>query len=362
MATAATKVALLYDGKYWIEPLVKSIKWSGDSSLPYRTLTLDLANTRNGSDQAVRFELGKEIRFYVDDVGLFRGVIFSYSVNQSGAASIIAYDENVYLTKNSDTRKFTNMTAGAIVKDVCTTFGIPTGTIADTGYVIPRMILRETDLWSMIVTALRETQKQSGRKFRVFASNGKLNLAEKKESVVRWMLEDGVNILTAERARSIDDLRTSVKIIGGDDEDNPITATEKDATLAAKYGTMQQVERADSTLNKSQIAQLAKQRLKDLGKVGEEVTVEALGNAEVIAGAAVYAFESMTEIAGGYYVTADTHTFEGGVHRMEVTLSRTDDLPDMGYAAAFDDIKEKKKKAKDKEASPIDQLIAQLGG
>lgn len=352
----------MYDGKYWIEPIVKSVKWAGDSSLPYRELTLSLINTTDDAEQVIRFELGKEIRFYIDDVGLFRGVIFSYSIDDSGNTTLTAYDENVYLTKNSDTRKFTKMTASAIVKDICTAFGIPTGSIADTGYVIPRMIMRETDLWSMIVTALNETRKQNGRKFRVYAAGGKLYLSEKKDTVVRWMLEDGVNILTAERSQSIDDLRTSVKIIGGDDEDKPISVTEKNSTLAVKYGTMQHVERADSKLNKSQIQQLAKQRLKELGQVAEEVTVEALGNFEVISGVAVYAFESMTGIAGGYYVTADTHTFEDGVHRMDVTLSRTDDLPDLGYSEAFEEIKTAKKKTKEKTMSAIDQLIAQIGG
>jgi hypothetical protein len=231
--------------------------------------------------------------------------------------------------------------------------------------VIPRVIFRETDVWSMISAALAETRKHNGRKFHVFANSGKLNLVEKKDGIVRWMLEDGVNILTASRSQSIEDLRTSVKVIGGDDEDKPITATEKDAALATKYGTMQHAERADSKLNKSQLSQLAKQRLKELGKVTEEVSVEALGVTEVIAGSAVYAFESMTEIVGGYYVTADTHTFENGVHRMSVTLSRTDDLPSTGIEDAFEAVKaakkKKKKKAKKVKApTAISQLLDQI--
>ena len=321
---------------------------------------MTLSNSFNGEDQAVRFELGKEIRLYVDGSAIFRGVIFSYRIDDRGNAMLVAYDENIYLTKNSDTRKFVGMTASAIVKDICSTYDVPMGAIANTGYVIPRMILRQTDLWTMIVTALTETQKQTGRKFRVYSENGKLLLVEKKDAIARWMLEDGVNILTVNRSQSIEDLRTSVKVYGGDNENNPIIALEKDVTLTRKFGSMQHSERADYKLNKSQIDQLAKQRLKEYGNVSEEVTVEALGLTEVVAGAAVYAFESMTEIIGGYYVTADTHTFENGVHFMSVTLSLTDDLPKLGYEDAFEEVKAAKKKRKVKGTSPIDQLITEI--
>ena len=82
----------------------------------------------------------------------------------------------------------------------------------------------------------------------------------------------------------------------------------------------------------------------------------------MISGVAVYAFEGMTEIVGGYYVTADSHTFEDGAHRMEVTLSRTDDLPKLGYEDAFEEVKAAKKKAKkkEKEESVVDRLITDI--
>ncbi|QOT13738.1 hypothetical protein JNUCC32_31115 (plasmid) [Paenibacillus sp. JNUCC32] len=343
----ATNIRVLYDGKYYIEPLVKSVKWSGDVAKPHRTLQVSLSNTINGEEQAVDIEVGKEIRFYADGAGLFRGIIFEYNVSNRGDATLTAHDENVYLTKNVDTRKFVNMTAQAIVKEIGKAYGIPTGDIAATGYVIPKLILRNMTLWDMIVTALTETRKQNGRKFVPVASNGKLHLREKKDGAVRWMLEDGVNITSASRSRSIEETRTSVKVIGGDDK-KPLTATETDAAMVKQYGLMQHLEQAESDLKQSAITQLAKQRLKDLAKVNEEVSVEALGISDVVAGTAVYAFESMTDLVGGFYVNADTHTFQGGTHLMDVTLSKTDDLPKLEYEddpVKKAEVKKKKKKA-----------------
>ncbi|RCX22963.1 hypothetical protein DFP94_101552 [Fontibacillus phaseoli] len=328
-----TRITVLYDGKHWIEPLIKSAEWSGDVAQPHRTLTLTISNTLNGKEQAVPFEVGKEIRFYANNTGLFRGIIFEYYISDRGEAVITAHDENVYLTKNVDTRKFTKMTAGAILKEICKAFEVPVGSVANTGYVIPKMNLHGTTLWDMIVTALTETRKQNGRKFSVFSKGGLLYLRERKEEVVRWHLERGVNITGASRSLSIEDTRTAVKVEAGEEKKRS-TAAAKDASMIAKYGLMQHYETASTDANKSQLDQLAKQRLKDLAKVGEEISVEALGNVEVIAGTAVYAFESMTKLAGGFYVTADKHVFEESAYRMDVTLSKTDDLPEINYEEA----------------------------
>lgn len=338
----STQIRVLYDGKTYVESLVKTTTWSGDVAQPHRTLTLSMSNTRDGDEQAVPFELGKELRLYVDGKGVFRGVIFTYDITDKGEAVVIAYDENVYLTKNVDTRKFVKMTAGGMIAELCKSFGISTGTIANTGYVIPRMILRNKSLWDMMVTALTETRKQNGRKFVVYASNGKLNLREKKDGAVRWMIEDGVNIIGATRTQSIEEMRTAVKVVGGESEEKQIVATEKNADMAKRYGLMQHYESADSKLNASQLRQLAKTRLKELAAIKEDVTVNALGITDVVAGTAVYAFESMTDLVGGFYVNADTHTFSDGTHTMDLTLSKTDDLPKLEY----EDEPEKKKAAK----------------
>jgi len=365
---------VLYNGAYWVEDFVKSAEWSGDVAQPHRTLTLSLSNTLNGEDDAVSFELGKEIRFYVDNVGIFRGVIFTYTIAQNGDATVVAHDENVYLTKNVDTRKFVKMTAGAIVKEVAKAYEVPTGTIANTGYIIPRLILKNMTLWDMIVTALTETRAQTGRKFYAYSRGGSLYLREKKDDIVRWMLEDGVNIITASRSQSIEEMRTSVKAIGGDNEDKPVISVAKNVALAKQYGLMQHVESADSRLTKSAIEQLAKERLKELGKITEDVSVEALGITEVVAGSAVYAFESMTRLVGGFYVNADTHTFENGNHRMNVTLSKTDDLPKLAYedTEQFEKAKAAKKVAKKKTTkkpatkkkaeTSVDKLLSQISG
>lgn len=343
-----------------VDPIVQSIEWSGDITLPHRTLSLTVRNTLNGVDRAIPFELGSELRMNSGDgTELFRGVIFKTRITETGETEITAYDENVYLTKSTDTKRFASMTAAAIVRELCRDFGIATGSIAETGYVIPKLILRDQTLWEIIVTALTETRKQNGRRFFVYADGGRLNLVERKGKVAEWLLEDGANITSAAYSQSIEDMRTQVKVVGGDDK-KPVIATLKNDALIAKYGIMQHLENADSDLKASQLEQLARQLLDDLGKITDIASVDALGIADVTAGGAVYVKESMTGVVGAYYVSTDVHTWEGGVHRMSLTLSATDDLPQMEYVEPASETAKKKKKKKDDGMNLTMEQVAKL--
>lgn len=339
-----SRVTVVYCGLA-LDPIVTSVRWSGDVSLPYRTLNVTLANSNGGATRLVAVELGNEIRLYNNDNGaeLFRGVVFAHDIDQSGRMNVTAYDENYYLTRNTDTKRFANMTAGAIIRQLCRDFGISAGNIAETSFVISKLILRDRTLWDMMIIALTETRKQNGRRFFVYADNGKLNVVERKGKVVNWLLADGINILSASYSQSIEDMKTQVKVLGGDPDKNPLVATVKDDALIAKYGLMQHLENADRDLKASELQQLARQLLADLAKITDVANVEALGNVEVTAGTAVYVKETMTGIIGAYYVSTDTHTFENGTHRMSVKLSATDDLPKLDY----EDTEAKKTKKSD---------------
>jgi len=326
----STGTHVIYDGTY-IDSLVKSVTWSGDIAQASRKLTVKLSNTLDGRTQALKFEHGKELRFISDNVELFVGPVFSFDIDHRGQMSVTAYDENTYLTRNQDTRIFRGKTASGIVKQLCSEFGIPTGTIADTGYVIPKLILRDKTLWEMMITALTYTRKQTGRRFFISSRGGKLHLLERKDQAVRFVIENGVNLLSASYSQSIEDMRTQVKVIGGDPEKKPITITVKSADLVKRFGIMQHLENVDSDLTPSQIKQRANQLLTDLGTIDDDATVEALGIDEVYAGKAIYVFEPMTGITGSYYVQADTHMYEGGLHTMSLTLSATDELPELQY-------------------------------
>lgn len=323
-----------------IDELVNSVTWSGDTQQASRKLDVKISNTINGRSRALNIQKGSEIRFTSKGEELFRGMIFADKLDSSGQMSITAYDENIFLTKNKDSKKFVKKTATAIIKSLCSEFGIAVGNVVDTGYIIPKLILRDKTLWEMMVTALTVTYHQTGRKYFIFAKGGKLNVSARKDVVAKINLETGLNILDASYSASIEEMRTKVKVVGevksgkdskGNETKKEISATAKDDKLITKFGLMQHMENMSGDVTKSQIEQRAKELLKQLAVITDEATLNCLGVDEVTSGGAVYAYEPMTGIQGGFYVSSDSHTWQSGNHTMNISLTATDDVPLMEY-------------------------------
>ncbi|MDQ0154906.1 XkdQ/YqbQ family protein [Robertmurraya andreesenii] len=328
-----TNIQVYYDNRE-ITDLVESVTWSGDVAQAYRTLSVNMSNTINGRTRMIIIEKGKEMRFYHNGEFLFRGLVYADTIDSDGKQSITAYDENVYLTKSNDERKFTNVKASDIAKRLCSDFGIPVGAISDTGYVIPKLHMTGDTLYDFIIKALTLTKKQNGRRFFIYNHLGKLYLKERKEHIIEGQILVGSNLISASYSQSIEDLKTQVKVVGGN-EKSPIIITVKDDTLRKKFGVMQHIESVDEKLSKSQVEQRARELLKQLGTINDDAQVTCIGNTKAVAGASMRVREPMTGIIGDYYITQDTHTFGTDGYQTTLTLSATDDLPEM--EASIDD-------------------------
>jgi len=304
---------------------------SGDLAQASRKCDVTLMNTKNGENREVAFKLGRRIRILSGKNELFQGIIFGYEINDQGQQSITAYDANHYLTKVSDSYRFDNKKASDIVKYLCKRFGIKMGKISDTGYVIPKLILRDKTLWDVIVIALTETRKKNNRQFSLHSKGGYLHLLERKEQLTRMYIEDGANLLSATYSSNMDDVKTQVSLTGGD-EDKPIKAFAVDKNAKNVYGTMQHYEHVSEITNEKKLQALAKSMLPKINKPEQEFNLEALGIENVISGTSILVRESMTQISGAFYVITDTHNISpDGYHTMSLTLSRTFDMAEEDY-------------------------------
>jgi hypothetical protein len=366
-----------------ISDLVVDVSWTGDITACFRQLDVKLNNTRDGQKPILRFEKGKELRFIKDGIELFRGIIFKDDISEKGEHSITAYDENVYLTKSTDTKKYTKIKASAIIRDLCNEFGVPIGNIVDTKYVIPRLILKDKSLWEMMGEALTLTTKMMGTKYVIYSKEGKLYCTERVQNRTQWVLEDGVNITGASYSQSIEDMATQVEISGtypvgkagsgakrdaepdwdkmkysweepnpdesqeppppdpagtsGDtQQDVPYSILRKNNSLISKFGIMQKVEDVSGEGAKARAEQRAAQILKEQGTIKDEARVDALGIHEVTSGKTVLIKQEMTGIRGVYYVITDQHTFSSGNHTMSVSIASSDDVIEATFYGSLD--------------------------
>ncbi|MFS1513913.1 hypothetical protein VQL36_15920 [Chengkuizengella sp. SCS-71B] len=315
------KIEVQYDNQTVLNPIVSSVVWSGDSKQAFRKLEVMLINTSNRKEKIMEIEEGKELRFLKEDKELFRGVVFSTSIDLNARMKVVAYDENVYLTKNIETKKFVGKTASDILKELCSDFGIPTGTITNTGYTIPKLILRHKTLWEMIQIALTETTQHTGKKYMVSSKEGKVHLIDWKEEVADWSLEEGINILGVNHATSIKEMKNKVKVISGDEQKAALEVIEEDNSLSSKYGTMQYLQQVGMDQSQSAVKQLAKKLLNQLGKVSQQTSMEALGHEVVVAGTKIKVTASIPNVKGTYQVLSDRHTFQNNMHTMSITLT-----------------------------------------
>lgn len=334
---------------------VQDVTISGDINTCFRACAVTLNNATTLRKRDLTFKLGQELRVLWDGKVIFKGVMFKQSVDTSGNQSLSAYDYNVYLVKNSDSVTYKNKTATAITKELCAKFGIATGNIADTQHVINKFTVGGKTVFDIITVALTLTFRATGRKYRLISDGGKLSLIDVKKPTKAIVIENESNLMSASYSESIEDLKSKVKLTGGE-EKKPITVTESNATAAKEYGTMQHYEHMSDVKKESELRTLAKSLLAEMSVPAREFNVDAIGDNEVKSGVALAVNDSMTGIEGTFFVASDSHTYSAdGTHTMTLKLSRTQDVPQAEADKEPKPPKPKKPKKKKKDVKADDK-------
>ena len=313
---------------YRMTEVAESVSLKGDVAQAARECSINFTNTTKGIQRIFDIVNGQEVRIMSGEMEVFRGTIRSFEQHSDGRDSLIAKDGNEYLVKNTTTVKFIEKTATEIIKTLCGNYGIQVGKIVDTKHRIPRYRMKEKTIYDIFITALTMTQKVTGKRYMLHNIKGKLTLDEVKPAQEWLRYESGKNLISASYSESIEDTRTQILYTGGD-EKSPYKVVVKKNT--DKYGIMQHVEH-NSDANQSALPGLANALLAELSKPQTEMSIKVLGIRNMVAGMAVVVKDNLTGIRGTYFVLADTHEYTaGGVHVMDLTLSKTLDLPVLEY-------------------------------
>lgn len=304
-----------------ITGLVDTITWAGRRGSPTRTLTISLLDD-DGYKHArseIDIEQGYQCIFKYDGKELFRGIFLRQSQNHSKTAEYKAYDLGIYLSNNKDTFVYENKTATDVFKDVCSRFGIPIGEAVQTGYTIPDLTKKKTTGWDAIEDALSLDYDNTGAKHYVFAEKGQLSLKKRLENVLQWVLETGANITDYRYSKSIENVRTRIKLYS---KEGTVIAQEQDNSLEEKIGIFQEVDTPDESLTTAQIKSLAKTMLQEKTATEHDLSLNnVIGIPDVISGVGVFIKIEHLGINKTFYVDSDTHTFKGNLHTMSLSLN-----------------------------------------
>lgn len=320
---------LLYQSKSAcsdITMLVQDIKWKGRKGSAARSLEVTILDddgyhhARSGID----VEQGHQCIFYENSKELFRGIIMKTTQSQKKTMSFTAYDNGIYLSNNKDTFTYENKTADEVFRDVCGRFNLPVGEVSACSYRIPELVKSKTTAFDTIADALSLDYDNTGIRHYVSSDKGKLSLLTRRENILQWVLEAGQNISSYSYSKSIEKIKTRIKLLS--DEDT-VLAESRNSALESKIGIFQDVDKPDETLNEAQIQQLCDSMLKENGSPESSLTLENIcGKSDIISGVGVFVIIKHLGLSRTFYVDEDTHTFQGNLHKMSIKLNVASDV------------------------------------
>ena len=300
--------------------LVQAVRWSGRKGSSARTITVTMIDddgyrhARSGIDVAD----GNQCVFLVDGKERFRGILMNQNQGDKKQLKFKAYDNGIYLANNKDTFVYKNKTADQVFSDVCSRFGIPTGEVAKCSYKIPELTKSKTTGQDAVLDALGLDYKATGTRHFISSDKGKLSLLQRKDQVISFVVDGDANLYGYSYTKSIESIKNRVKMIS---KEGTTLAEKSNSALEQKIGIFQEIQQPDESLTKAQVKDLVGSVLDTLDDPEETLTLNILGDPDVISGKAILVKIPHLGISRAYYVDSDDHTFEDNMHTMSLTLT-----------------------------------------
>lgn len=309
--------------------LVHSVRWSGRKGSSARTITVTMIDddgyrhARSGIDVAD----GNQCVFLVDGKERFRGILMNQNQGDKKQLKFKAYDNGIYLANNKDTFVYKNKTADQVFSDVCSRFGIPTGEVAKCSYKIPELTKSKTTGQDAVLDALGLDYKATGTRHFISSDKGKLSLLQRKDQVISFVVDGDANLYGYSYTKSIESIKTRVRMIS---KEGTTLAEKSNSALEQKIGIFQEIQQPDESLTKAQVKDLVGSVLDTLDDPEETLTLNILGDPDVISGKAILVKIPHLGISRAYYVDSDDHVFEDNMHTMSLTLTTAAEIKKEG--------------------------------
>lgn len=332
MADGISLIIIKGEQGYDVTQLVEQIKWKGRKGSSSRTLTVKLIDD-DGYKHArseIDVEQGHQCLFSYNGAELFRGIIMTQTQTNKKTMTFTAYDNGIYLANNKDTFTYENKTATEVFKDCCTRFGLPMGEVANCTYKIPELTKSKTTAFDAIADALSLDFDATGIRHYVASEKGQIKLLTRRENIMQWVIEVGQNLTSYSYTRSIEDIKTRVKMVS---KEGTTLAEKSNAALEKKIGVFQEIDKPDESLTTAQINDLISSILDEKSTPERTLNVEAVGIAEVISGIGVYIIIPELDLSRTFYVDEDVHTFKDNMHTMSLKLNYANDLGKEGKSS-----------------------------
>lgn len=271
----------------------------------------------------IKLDEGMEIRFYAEEIGLFKGYIFQ-NIRKEEYNEILAYDQLRYLN-NKSSFYLKDMKAVDIIKSISAQYKINVGEVDDTGYTIPIMVCDNKTIWNVFSQALKLTEEATNEKYIIFDDFGRLTLKNVKNIAVPLLCTREDKTMLGYNLKTDIDSNTynKIRILKKDKKTKLYSVlAEKQGDTVDKWGVLQMDKAVDDKINSAQALELAQKLLIGKNRKNFELSVEDMGNINVRSGSMIKVkiTDNVENIDSSFYVAECIHSFENNEHTMKLDL------------------------------------------
>ena len=255
---------------------------------------------------------------------LIQAIIVSESPNGK-ITSFTAYDMAWYLNKSTLIRQFKKMIGNDCVKSLCEEIGIDVE-VKGLDTKIDK-IYKDKTVSDIIYDIIEQCSQFNSKKFFIEFENNILKIRpfEKIKVVGQYeihknnFIDVAQNIGSVSLTRSIIDMKNSVLVTTENKKAVRTVGKEQDTESIEKYGLLQEVISLDEKeFNKASL--VAKNELKKLNKISEDLSIDILGDDKVKSGRIIDINLPLFNLYGEYLIKESNHSLDNGIHKISLSL------------------------------------------
>lgn len=301
-------------GRVFSPPVEEGIKIEWERTGSPGKMTFTTIKSPNMS-----FSEGDVVRFYYDNKPVFQGYVFTKKRDREGQIEVTCYDQIRYL-KNKYTYVFEKKTATQIIKALCKDFGLKTGSMDNTAYVIPSIAEENKAALDIVLDVLEDTLLNTGNMYVLYDNFGELTLKNVSNMTSNTLI-DKETADNFDYSSSIDDetYNSIVLYYKGDDEKIKLY-TASNASTIKQWGTLRYFEEVKNpTIGQNKANSLLKLYNK---KTRELKITGAFGSTEVRGGTLIPVKLNLGDIVTNNFMLVEkvTHKFDKDHYTMDLTL------------------------------------------
>ena len=185
----------------------------------------------------------------------------------------------------------------------------------------------DKEVSEVIKDIIQQVTDTTGVKYVMEMNQGKLDIFQETELMLNLKVKVADNlplvdisktISNPSKKATIEEMKNSIKAYVGNENSVKIYAEEKNDTLINKYGLLQETRNLEDK-DIAQAKNIAKNLLKELGKVSTEGSIDVLGHFDLRAGRTIQLNEPITNLVGKYKIKSANHSI-GTIHTTSLEL------------------------------------------